>query len=76
MESIPGSKPVSDRAVKQELESIKQQQAEILERLDNLPQGFIKESGSTFPSAKEGDSLLLWDTRQVFVHDGSDWREL
>lgn len=37
---------------------------------------FVRESTSPMPEGKEGDRLFFWDTRQVFLHDGSEWREV
>lgn len=37
---------------------------------------FVRQSADPFPEGKEGDSLYLWDTKQVFLHDGTTWREL
>lgn len=36
---------------------------------------FVRLSTQEKPTGKEGDILLLYDTKQVFVHDGADWRE-
>ena len=36
---------------------------------------FVRLSTEPKPSGREGDSLLLYDTKQVFIHDGTDWRE-
>lgn len=36
---------------------------------------FVRLSTQPKPPGKEGDTLLLYDTKQVFVHDGIDWRE-
>lgn len=36
---------------------------------------FVRLSTEPKPSGSEGDSLLLYDTKQVFIHDGADWRE-
>lgn len=36
---------------------------------------FVRLSTEPKPSGSEGDSLLLYDTKQVFIHDGTDWRE-
>jgi len=37
---------------------------------------YVRLSSASRPIGKEGDTLLLYDTKQVFVHDGTDWREL
>ena len=36
---------------------------------------FVRLSTQQKPTGKEGDTLLLYDTKKVFVHDGVDWRE-
>jgi len=36
---------------------------------------FVRLSTEPRPSGREGDTLLLYDTKQVFIHDGTDWRE-
>ena len=36
---------------------------------------FVRLSTEPKPSGSEGDTLLLYDTKQVFIHDGTDWRE-
>ena len=36
---------------------------------------FVRLSTEPRPSGSEGDTLLLYDTKQVFIHDGTDWRE-
>ena len=36
---------------------------------------FVRLSTQQKPTGKEGDTLLLYDTKQVFVHDGAEWRE-
>ena len=36
---------------------------------------FVRHSTEPKPSGSEGDTLLLYDTKQVFIHDGTDWRE-
>ena len=36
---------------------------------------FVRLSTEPKPSGREGDTLLLYDTKQVFIHDGTDWRE-
>ena len=36
---------------------------------------FVRLSTESRPSGSEGDTLLLYDTKQVFIHDGTDWRE-
>ena len=36
---------------------------------------FVRLSTEQKPTGKEGDTLLLYDTKQVFVHDGAEWRE-
>jgi len=36
---------------------------------------FVRLSTEPRPSGSEGDILLLYDTKQVFIHDGTDWRE-
>lgn len=41
-----------------------------------LTGSFVRQSSDPFPEGKEGDSLYLWDTKQVFLHDGTNWREL
>jgi len=41
-----------------------------------LTGSFVRESTEPFPQGVEGNDLLLWDTGQVFVHDGTEWREL
>ena len=41
-----------------------------------LTGSFVRESTEPFPQGGEGKDLLLWDTGQVFVHDGTEWREL
>jgi len=41
-----------------------------------LTGSFVRKSSDPFPEGKEGDSLYLWDTKQVFLHDGTTWREL
>jgi len=41
-----------------------------------LTGSFVRKSTDPFPEGKEGDSLYLWDTKQVFLHDGTNWREL
>jgi len=41
-----------------------------------LTGSFVRKSTDPFPEGKEGDSLYLWDTKQVFLHDGTTWREL
>jgi len=38
---------------------------------------FVKHSEESKPkNAFEGDSLVLYDTKQVFIYDGKEWREL
>lgn len=37
---------------------------------------FVRQSTAPRPTGKEGDSLYLWDTKQAFVHDGTQWREV
>lgn len=41
-----------------------------------LTGSFVRKSAEPFPQGVEGNDLLLWDTGQVFVHDGTEWREL
>ena len=36
---------------------------------------FVRLSTEPRPSGSEGDTLLLYDTKQVFIHDGTEWRE-
>lgn len=42
----------------------------------NVEKTFVRESTEPRPVGNEGDRLFLWDTRQVFLHDGTDWREV
>ena len=35
----------------------------------------VAQSTDPKPAGKNGDVLLVWDTKQVFVHDGTEWRE-
>ena len=47
-----------------------------LEPKVQLTGSFVRESTEPFPQGVEGNDLLLWDTGQVFVHDGTEWREI
>ena len=83
-----GDSNVKDVAVKSELEAIKQSVADnkatndlILARLDGtldtqLTGSNVAHSDDEKPEGRMGDSLFLWNTRQVFLHDGTDWREV
>jgi len=37
---------------------------------------YVRKSTEPKPQGKESDTLYLWDTRQVYFHDGTDWREI
>lgn len=82
--NFPTKQSVSDVDAKTELELIKNQQAQILARLDQpIPTQvtgsnteFVRLSTAPRPQGKEGNSLFLYDTRQVLLHDGTDWREI
>uniref|UniRef100_UPI00240943AF hypothetical protein n=1 Tax=Gracilibacillus dipsosauri TaxID=178340 RepID=UPI00240943AF len=76
--------PTVDKDVKEELALIKQQQAEILERLngtfDTQVTGSYPEyrilSTDTFPEAKadeKGALLLIMDTGEVYFNHGGTW---
>lgn len=60
--------------VKAELQEIKANQLSGDQKVQ-LSGTFVRRSTQPKPTGREGDSLLLWDTKQVFVHDGTDWRE-
>ena len=74
---LPSDYP--DSAVKQELEQIKQVQAQILERLDGVIDtkvtgSMVGYSNSNKPqSANSGDTFLELDTTNVYIYDGSKW---
>lgn len=36
---------------------------------------FVRKSTQEKPDGQENDRLFFWDTRQIFLHDGTDWRE-
>ena len=40
------------------------------------PSTFVRKSTDTKPTGTEGASLYLWDTKEAFIHDGTEWREL
>lgn len=44
--------------------------------ITDAPKSYVKKSTDTKPTGQEGDSLYLWDTKAVFIHDGIDWREM
>jgi hypothetical protein len=60
--------------VKAELQAIKANQLSGDQKVQ-LSGTFVRHSTEPKPSGSEGDSLLLYDTKQVFIHDGTDWRE-
>jgi len=35
----------------------------------------VAKSTDPKPPGKNGDILIWWDTKQVWLHDGTDWRE-
>lgn len=41
-----------------------------------LKGSYVRQSTAPRPSGKEGDRLFLWDTREVFLHDGTEWRDV
>ena len=77
-----GDSNVKDAAVKAELESIKATQEAILSKLDSgvntqltgSKDEYVRESTDEKPAGKENDTLFLWDTGEVFLHDGTEWR--
>lgn len=53
-------------------------------KLDSIAEGvlkvqltgtYVRLSTDPLPDGNEGDTLLFYDTKQVFVHDGTAWRE-
>jgi hypothetical protein len=41
-----------------------------------LTGSFVRLSTDPKPQGKEGDTLYLWDTKEAYIHDGTDWRLL
>src|SRR5690625_3156114 len=37
---------------------------------------YVRKSTDPRPEGKANDSLFLWDTRQLLLHDGTDWRDV
>ena len=37
---------------------------------------YVAKSTEIKPAGENGNSLFLWDTSQVFLHDGTEWREI
>ena len=69
---------VADVDVKAELEQIKQQQQQILQRLNQpidtqLTGSYVGYSNETKPTGKKGETFLELDTLDVYIHDGSEW---
>lgn len=70
-----------DSAVRSELESIKQTQAEILDRLDGTfdtqltgsNTEYVGYSDETKPVGEKRDSFLELDTKDLYIHDGNNW---
>jgi len=60
--------------IKGELAAIKANQTSGDQKVQ-LSGTFVRLSTEPRPSGSEGDTLLLYDTKQVFIHDGTDWRE-
>jgi len=60
--------------IKTELGTIKANQLSGEQKVQ-LSGTFVRLSTEPRPSGREGDTLLLYDTKQVFIHDGTDWRE-
>ena len=37
---------------------------------------YVRRSTDPKPQGEEGNTLYLWDTKEAFIHDGTDWREV
>ena len=78
MLNLPEIQKVQDEYVKAELESIKQTQQQILQRLNQpintqLTGSYVGYSNETKPTGKKGETFLELDTLDVYIHDGSKW---
>lgn len=74
--NLPENYP--DLAVKEELEEVKAELQSLKEHTFNtqLTGSNVEHSDNPKPQGQMGDTLFLWDTRQVFLHDGTEWREV
>lgn len=73
-----GKLNVRDVDVKAELELMKQQQQQILDRLNQpvqteLTGSYVGYSNDTKPTGKKGETFLELDTLDVYVNDGTEW---
>lgn len=62
------------------LESVEDKISSINKRLDeglnvSTTDNFVIESTSDRPEGKMGNTLIIWDTEEVLIHDGVDWRD-
>lgn len=62
----------SDNTVVNEADGINQDGS----RNVTLTGSYVRNSADPKPQGKEGNTLYLWDTKQAFIHDGTDWREV
>lgn len=42
----------------------------------NVEKRIVSKSTEPMPQGENGWQLFFWDTREVFLHDGTDWREV
>lgn len=58
-----------------ELEAKLDELKQTIESGVQLKGSYVRLSTDPLPDGNEGDTLLFYDTKQVFVHDGAAWRE-